>query len=112
MVSLPGMPRLETQLGGQTILAGQMVRRGAANRDETQFEQANRVVVDRNPNPHLAFGNGIHFCLDAPLVRLEGKIVLKAVLERLPNLQIDPTATLELMPSNDVHGVKALPVLF
>jgi cytochrome P450 len=44
------------------------------------------------PNPHLSFGNGIHFCLGAPLARLEGKIVLSAVLKRLPNLRIDPNA--------------------
>lgn len=115
--SIQAMQRIttvETQLGGQTIPAGQMVTVwiGAANRDETQFEQAETFVVDRNPNPHLAFGNGIHFCLGAPLARLEGKIVLSAVLERLPNLRINPTATLELIPSNDVHGVQSLPVLF
>ncbi|NJK51757.1 MAG: cytochrome P450 [Leptolyngbyaceae cyanobacterium SU_3_3] len=115
--SIQAMQRIttvETQLGDQTIPAEQMVTvwLGAANRDETQFEQAETFVVDRNPNPHLAFGNGIHFCLGAPLARLEGKIVLSAVLERLPNLQIDPTATLELIPSSDVHGVKSLPVSF
>lgn len=115
--SIQAMQRItttETQLGNQTIPAGQMVTvwLGAANRDETQFEQAEAFVVDRNPNPHLAFGNGIHFCLGAPLARLEGRIVLSAVLERLPNLRIDPTATLELIPSTDVHGVKSLPVLF
>ncbi|NJR52715.1 MAG: cytochrome P450 [Leptolyngbyaceae cyanobacterium CSU_1_3] len=115
--SIQAMQRIttvETQLGGQTIPVGQMVTvwLGAANRDETQFEQADTFMVDRNPNPHLAFGNGIHFCLGAPLARLEGKIVLSAVLKRLPNLHIDPTATLELIPSSDVHGVKSLPIFF
>jgi cytochrome P450 len=105
--------KVETQLGGETIPAGQMVIvwMGSANRDETQFDRPDEFVVDRNPNPHLAFGNGIHFCLGAPLARLEGKIVLSAVLERLPNLRIDPNATLEFIPSTGVHGVKALPVL-
>jgi len=115
--SVQSMQRIttaETQLGNQTIPAGQIVTvwLGAANRDEAQFEQADTFVVDRDPNPHLAFGNGIHFCLGAPLARLEANIVLSAVLERLPNLRIDPTAVLELIPSDDVHGVKALPVLF
>jgi len=50
----------ETQLGDRTIPAGQIVTVGGANRDETQFEQAEKFV-DRTPNPHLAFGNGIHF---------------------------------------------------
>ena len=84
---------------------------GSANRDETQFDRPDEFIVDRDPNPHLAFGNGIHFCLGAPLARLEGKIVLSAVLERLPNLRIDPNATLEFIPSTGVYGIKSLPVL-
>jgi cytochrome P450 len=105
--------KVETQLGGQTIPAGQRVTvwMGAANRDEAQFDLPENFVVDRDPNAHLAFGNGIHFCLGAPLARLEATIVLSAVLERLPNLRIDPNATLEFIPSTSVHGVKSLPVL-
>ena len=55
--------RVETQLYGQTLPAGEMVTvwMGAANRDEAQFEQADRFIIDRDPNPHLAFGNGVHF---------------------------------------------------
>ncbi|MBD2099590.1 cytochrome P450 [Leptolyngbya sp. FACHB-261] len=114
--SIQGMERftkVATQLAGQTIPAGQMVTvwMGSANRDETQFDRPDEFVVDRNPNSHLAFGNGIHFCLGAPLARLESKIVLSAVLERLPNLRIDPNATLEFIPSTGMHGVKSLPVL-
>jgi cytochrome P450 len=105
--------KVETQLGGETIPAGQMVLVwiGSANRDETQFDRPDEFVVDRDPNSHLSFGNGIHFCLGAPLARLEAKIVLNAVLERLPNLRIDPNATLEFIPSMGVHGVKSLSVL-
>ncbi|MBI4784051.1 MAG: cytochrome P450 [Oscillatoriophycideae cyanobacterium NC_groundwater_1537_Pr4_S-0.65um_50_18] len=115
--SIQGIERftkVETQLGGQTIPAGQMVTvwMGSANRDEAQFDRAEEFVVDRDPNPHVAFGNGIHFCLGAPLARLEAAIVLRAVLERLPNLQIDPTATLEFIPTTTVHGLTSLPVLF
>jgi cytochrome P450 len=106
--------KVETQLNGQTIPAGKMVTvwMGAANRDEAQFEHADAFVIDRDPNPHLAFGNGIHFCLGAPLARLEAKIVLSAVLERLPNLRIAPNRELEFIPSVEMHGVKSLPVLF
>ena len=105
--------KVETQLGGHTIPAGQMVLAwiGSANRDQAQFDRPDEFVVDRTPNPHLSFGNGIHFCLGAPLARLESEIVLSAVLKRLPNLRIDPNATLEFIPSMGVHGVKFLPVL-
>ncbi|MBE9051376.1 cytochrome P450 [Nostocales cyanobacterium LEGE 11386] len=114
--SVQGMERftkVETQLGGQMIPSGQMVLAwtGAANRDETQFDRPDEFVIDRDPNPHLSFGNGIHFCLGAPLARLEGKIMLSAVLERLPNLRVDPNAALEFIPSMAIHGVKSLPVL-
>jgi cytochrome P450 len=114
---IQGMDRfttVETQLGGQTIPAGQMVLAwiGSANRDETQFDRPDDFVIDRDPNPHLSFGNGIHFCLGAPLARLEGKIALSAVLERLPNLRVDPNVTVEFLPSVGFHGVKSLPVLF
>ncbi|NJK75271.1 MAG: cytochrome P450 [Oscillatoriales cyanobacterium RU_3_3] len=106
--------KVETQIGGQTIPAGQLVlvNVGSANRDETKFDRADRYVIDRDPNEHLAFGNGIHFCLGAPLARLEAEIGLRAVLERLPDLRIDPAARLELVPVPDVHGFKSLPVLF
>jgi cytochrome P450 len=115
--SIQGIERftkVETQLGGQTIPPGQRVTvwMGSANRDAVQFDRAEEFVVDRDPNPHVAFGNGIHFCLGAPLARLEAAIVLRAVLERLPNLQIDPAATLEFIPTTDVHGLTSLPVLF
>ncbi len=105
--------KVETQLGGQTIPAGQMVLVwiGSANRDEAQFDRPDEFVVDRDPNPHLSFGNGVHFCLGAPLARLESKIVLSAVLERLPNLRIDPNAKLEFVPSMAVDGVQSLFVL-
>lgn len=115
--SIQGIERftkVETQLGGQTIPAGQMVTvwMGSANRDAAQFDRAEEFVVDRDPNPHVAFGNGIHFCLGAPLARLEAAIVLRAVLERLPNLRIDPAATREFIPTTTVHGLASLPVLF
>jgi cytochrome P450 len=105
--------KVETQLGGQTIPAGQKVTVwiGAANRDAAQFACAEEFMIDRNPNPHLSFGHGIHFCLGAALARLEGEIALKAVLERLPNLRMTPNVALDFIPSVAVHGVTSLPVL-
>ncbi|MBD2775298.1 cytochrome P450 [Iningainema tapete] len=108
------LTKVETQIGNQTIPAGQLIQvcLGSANRDERQFERADEFVIDRQPNEHVAFGNGIHFCLGAPLARLEATIGLRAVLERLPNLRITQDAKLEPNATKDVHGLKALPVLF
>lgn len=104
--------KVDTQLGKKLIPAGQKVTVwiGAANRDESVFEHSEEFVIDRKPNPHLAFGNGIHFCLGAPLARLEGMIVLNAVLEHLPTLQIVPNTKLAFIPSMAVHGLTSLPV--
>ncbi len=112
---VPRFTKVETQLADRTIPAGQSIYPclGSANRDETQFERADEFVLDRHPNEHVSFGSGIHFCLGAPLARLEAKIGLQTVLERLPSLRIDPNATLELSShAAAIYGVKALPVLF
>jgi cytochrome P450 len=100
--------------GGQEIPAGQMVLAmlGSANRDEATFVQADRFVIDRQPNPHIAFGQGIHFCLGAPLARLEGRIAWEILLERLPRLRVRPDAALPPIPSPSFYGVLSLPALF
>lgn len=65
---------------------------GSANRDEVLFDKAPELHIDRIPNPHLAFGKGTHYCLGAPLARLEGEIALNTLFRRLPDLQlaVDP----------------------
>ncbi|MGH2517112.1 MAG: cytochrome P450, partial [Ktedonobacterales bacterium] len=92
---------------GETLIAWI----GSANRDEAQFPDVDRFDIARNPNRHLAFGYGIHFCLGAPLARLEAKIALGAMLERLPNMRRVP-GPLEPMGSSIVFGVRALPITF
>jgi cytochrome P450 len=101
-------------LGGQEIPAGQMVLAmlGSANRDEATFVQADRFVIDRQPNPHIAFGQGIHFCLGAPLARLEGRIAWEILLERMPQLRVRSGAVLPPIPSPGFYGVLSLPALF
>jgi len=79
----------DVDLGGQHIPANQMVLAwtASANRDAAQFPQSDRFNIQREPNRHLAFGHGIHFCVGAPLARLEAKIVLPMMLEQLKDLK-------------------------
>ena len=79
----------DTELGGKKIPAGEFISAwiGSANRDEEQFPNAGQFDIRRSPNRHVAFGHGIHFCLGAPLARLEAKIALGIMLERLPNMR-------------------------
>lgn len=102
----------DTVVGDQLIPAGAPIVAwiGSANRDGQQFQRAAEFDVDRNPNRHLAFGHGIHFCLGAPLARLEARIALEALLSRLPGLSVASGAQLERMDSSIVYGLKELPV--
>jgi cytochrome P450 len=83
---------------------------GSANRDERQFQRPEQFDIDRGPIRHLAFGQGIHFCLGAPLARLEARIALTAVLSRLPGLTLVAGGRLERMESTIIFGLKELPV--
>jgi cytochrome P450 len=87
-----------------------MVWLGAANRDERQFVHPNRFDAARHPNPHLGFGRGSHFCLGAPLARLEGQIALNVLFDRLPSLRIDPDDPPTFRPAPDASGVATLPL--
>lgn len=104
----------DTEIRGQRIAEGQFVRvaLGSANRDERQFPDAERFDIHRTPNRHLAFGHGIHFCLGAPLARLEAKISLTLLLQRFQNIQRVSDVALEHVGSPIMYGVKSLPVTF
>jgi cytochrome P450 len=85
---------------------------GSANHDESRYEDSESFDPDREPKPHIAFGTGRHQCLGMHLARLELRVGITAVLDRLPNLRLDPDA-----PSVAVEGVAfrsppSLPVLF
>jgi cytochrome P450 len=83
---------------------------GSANRDERQFQRPEQFDIDRGPVRHLAFGHGMHFCLGAPLARLEARIALEAILSRLPGLALAAGSRLERMESTIIYGLKELPV--
>jgi cytochrome P450 len=101
------------ELGGRTIPAHRLVLAmiGAANRDGRQFAEPDRFDIGRAPNPHLAFGHGIHFCLGAPLSRLEGRIALADLLARMKTFELAAPAWPPRGPFH-VHGPSALPIRF
>ena len=84
----------------------------SANFDEDVFGDPTNFRVDRNPNSHLAFGFGAHFCLGNQLARLELSMMTKRVLRRLPDLRLADGAEVPLRPANFVSGPEAMPVVF
>ena len=84
---------VDTELGGVKIEKGQKIAAliGSANRDSSVFERADEMDLTRDPNPHIGFGAGIHFCLGAPLARLEMSVSLPVLWEKYPNMQLAGT---------------------
>jgi cytochrome P450 len=102
----------DTQIGGQRIREGDwvVIWFHAANRDERVFIEPERFDVRRNPNPHLGFAQGKHFCLGAHLARLDMQIMLEAILERMDDVEL--AGPIEMSSSNLFWGVKHLPIRF
>jgi cytochrome P450 len=108
------LAREELKLGSGRIPSGELVLAalGSANHDEAQFPNPETLDLAREPNRHLAFGQGAHFCLGAPLARLEGKMALTGLFRRFPNLRLaQPRETLRWRRSAIFRGLEALPVL-
>jgi cytochrome P450 len=107
-------PRRDVELHGSTIPAGALVLPviGSANRDPRTFADADRFDIARDPNPHIAFGFGIHFCLGAALSRLEARIALTDLLARFDNLELASDRQLEPRAPLHVLGPANLPVHF
>ncbi len=107
-------PKRDVEVHGQVIPAGALVLPmiGSANRDPQQFPGADRFDITRDPNPHIAFGHGIHACLGAPLARLEARIALADLLERLPGLRRAEEGPWEPRRALHVHGPTRLPIRF
>ena len=108
------LARHEVELHGHLVPAGDLILPmiGAANRDPRQFPDPNRFDITRHPNPHLAFGQGIHFCLGAALARLESKIALTELFSRVKNFRRTTDEPWEPRKGLHVHGPTHLPLRF
>jgi cytochrome P450 len=99
-------------------LRGHLIRKGdrvvvwtsAANRDEQEFPEAGRFLVDRTPNDHIAFGHGEHYCIGANLARLEMRVMIEEVLDAMRDLEL--AGPVERLRSSLVGGIKHMPVRF
>jgi cytochrome P450 len=113
----PGIARFareDVEIGGVTIPRGAtvLIASAIADRDPSRFADPDRLDIARRDNAHLAFGHGIHYCLGAPLARLEGQIAIGTVLRRLPELALAvPPGELRWRPSG-LRGPERLPVTF
>ncbi|MFF1262371.1 MULTISPECIES: cytochrome P450 [unclassified Streptomyces] len=113
----PGIARFARE---DVVIAGVAIPRGAtvlvasaiADRDPAQFPDPDRLDITRQDNGHLAFGHGIHYCLGAPLARLEGQIAVGTVLRRLPHLSLAVPASELRWRSGGLRGPEQLPVTF
>jgi cytochrome P450 family 142 subfamily A polypeptide 1 len=84
----------------------------SANFDESVFGDPESFRIDRNPNSHMAFGFGTHFCMGNQLARLELSTMVRKLLTRLPDLRLADEGPLPLRPANFVSGLEAMPVVF
>lgn len=112
-VERPTKPSLKLRHGAQLREGEKMLLMfESANFDESVFGDPENFRIDRNPNSHLAFGFGTHFCLGNQLARLELTAMLRKIVQRLPDLRLVDDSTLPLRPANFVSGPEAMPMVF
>ena len=115
---LTPVPRIaleDVELDGQRIRRGDLVlvSLGSANHDEAAFTDPEALDVARTLSRHVAFGQGVHFCLGAPLARLEGDIAFRTLLRRMPDLRLNaPRRSIRWRGNVNLRGLAALPVAF
>jgi len=113
-IVLPRLAREEITLASEKIRQGELVAAvlGSANRDESKFSDPDRLDLTREPNKHLALGQGAHFCLGAQLARLEGQIALTTLFRQYPNLRLaQPAEKLRWRKLLPLRGLEDLPVV-
>jgi cytochrome P450 len=101
----------DVHLRGQHLRRGDpvLLMLGAANRDQAEFHEPDRLDITRSPNRHMAFSTGPHFCLGAPLARLEGQVAIQRIIDRFPEIRLSDEA-LTWRPNVFLRGVESLPV--
>ena len=101
------------EIAGGRLEEGELVYLllGSANRDPARFPNPDRFDIARGDNRHVSFGVGIHFCLGAPLARLEAEVALGTLLRRFPRLRLE-TDTLEWRTNRALRGLVSLPVAY
>jgi cytochrome P450 len=107
--------REDLEIAGQPIPRGELIHAalGSANHDESQFENPENLILDRANNKHLGFGMGMHYCVGAPLARLEASIAFRVLFERLPNLRLAvQSKDLRWNSGLVTRNIKSLPVKF
>lgn len=111
VTQIPRVTTVDVELGGVTVPKDSMLMLwvSAAGRDPRQFPEPHRYDPRRDPNAHLAFGRGIHFCMGAPLARLEGRIALNLLFDRYPRLRVG-TDKVVFRPNPAFTRVSALPL--
>ena len=102
----------DTTVGGHPVEAGQqlVLMYGSANRDPAHFDDPERFDVHRQPNNHIAFGFGTHFCLGAALARLEIRVFFEELVRRVRSFRLTPGTAPEEMPNAFVYGLRSLPM--
>ncbi|MCV7155317.1 cytochrome P450 [Mycolicibacterium pyrenivorans] len=115
--SIHGIPRTvaeEVELSGCTFSPGEsvIVNYAAANRDEQEFPDASRCILDRRENRHLGFGAGVHRCLGSNLARLEFQVGLERVLSRMPDFTLAPGEEAKFHGNSVTRGYRSVPVVF
>jgi cytochrome P450 len=116
VLGISRMTKVDTQVRDVTIPQGYMVNvlLASANRDERVWADPDVFDIRRNPNQHAAFGYSVHFCIGAPLARLESRIGMNLLLKRLPNLRRDPASPVQLNvgPGGFYQNMKDFPMIF
>jgi cytochrome P450 len=112
--SIIRVTKTDAEVGGRQIPRGSAVISwiGSANRDASRFPDPERFDIDRSPNRHLSFGQGIHYCLGAPLARLEARIAIQGLVDRIASLEVVPGTHLKPVSSFILYGLEDLPITF